>query len=167
VILIHWALGLGLQFGGAVAIMPVFARKDHEYMILAPAVNQDFVTLLHAIIEGYKSSLGVYCFSSGGAYHYMGKGSGTGDNSYLIPGLPVMYRIGSRGTCTSLSSDVSSLELYTINNINSDISATYDSLKKSLAEFVQELKGSRGKGSSKEDYDTDNKPPDDETDNEN
>lgn len=32
-----------------------------------------------------------------------------------MTGLPVIFRIGSRGDCTSDRSDVSSLELYTVN----------------------------------------------------
>ena len=33
-------------------------------------------------------------------------------------GLPVIYRIGTRGDCTSVRSDVSSLELYTVRFMN-------------------------------------------------
>jgi hypothetical protein len=136
-IAIHNALGLVLQLGDeAVVVVPLFARKDHEYMIIAPQVDETFATLIYTILEGYKNNLGVYCFSAGGTYQFMGNQASELD-SYVQPGLPVLFRSGSRGLCTSVSSDVSSLELYTVNNINTDISLTFNALKKSLEDFLE------------------------------
>ncbi|OXA59155.1 hypothetical protein Fcan01_04224 [Folsomia candida] len=132
---VHDALGLVVRFGDAVAMVPLFSRKDHEYMILAPQVDDTFATLIYTILEGYKNNLGVYCFSAGGAYPFLGDQTRNLD-AYLQPGLPAIFRSGSRGLCTSVSSDVSSLELYTVNNINSDISVTLNALKKSIETFL-------------------------------
>lgn len=104
-------------------------------MILAPQVDDTFATLIYTILEGYKNNLGVYCFSAGGAYPFLGDQTRNLD-AYLQPGLPAIFRSGSRGLCTSVSSDVSSLELYTVNNINSDISVTLNALKKSIETFL-------------------------------
>lgn len=110
---IHSALGLTLQLGEAVIIVPLFSRKDHEYMIIAPEVDETFAGAVYTVLQAYKDNLGVYCFSSGGTYPFMGDQTRDLD-SYLEPGVPVLFRFGSRGLCTSISSDVSSLELYTV-----------------------------------------------------
>jgi len=69
--------------------------------------------LLHRVIEGYKNNLGVFCFSSAGAYPPF-IDEFYSSPSHESPGLPAMFRIASRGVCTSVSSDVSSLELFTV-----------------------------------------------------
>ncbi|CAL8144873.1 unnamed protein product [Orchesella dallaii] len=118
---LHVALGLSISHGEAIALVPIVARKDHEFMILSTNLNEDVVSLIYNVMQAYLHKLGVYCFSSGAVYPKVGGGEGD-------TGMPVIFRIGSRGTCTSVGSDVSSLELYTINNINSDLAKTYNGL---------------------------------------
>lgn len=103
------------------------ARKDNEFMILAPQLNEDVVSLIHDVLEAYNNRLGVYCFSCGAVFPKMGDDDGD-MNTNGATGMPVIFRIGSRGTCTSIASDVSSLELYLLNNINSDLDKTFNSL---------------------------------------
>lgn len=84
-------------------------------MIFSHSVDESFATLIERVIESYQKNLGVYCFSSGGTYPVMG---GVADiDRYTEPGLPALFRFGSRGVCTSVSSDVSSLDLYTVSDL--------------------------------------------------
>lgn len=80
-------------------------------MILAPQLNEDFVSLIYGVLQTYLNRLQVYCFSGGGVYPIIG------EESTNLSGMPVILRIGSRGTCSAIASDVSSLELYTVCNI--------------------------------------------------
>ena len=43
---LHMYLGLGVAVGGASAIVPLTSHKDHEVMVIADDVNDDFVFLL-------------------------------------------------------------------------------------------------------------------------
>ncbi|CAG7834303.1 unnamed protein product [Allacma fusca] len=121
ILLIHWALGLVVPQKDAIAVVPITARKDHEYMIISQSLNTDVVVLLWRILQTYRNELGIYCFSSAASLP---------PRSSVQGALPFIYRIGSRGDCTSLRSDVSSLELYTMNNINSNLAETLKFLQK-------------------------------------
>merc|ERR1711860_414250 len=115
-----------------VVLSPLDAHKDHELVIISEDMGNDFVNAVALVYETYKTKLGVFCFSS----------------SYALPlteeqrknekynSLPVMVKFGSRGNCQSVLSDVSSLELYALYNVNtnpySTISAFHETLTKKL-----------------------------------
>eukprot|EP00092_Neocalanus_flemingeri_P080042 GFUD01099793.1.p1 GENE.GFUD01099793.1~~GFUD01099793.1.p1 ORF type:complete len:414 (+),score=71.54 GFUD01099793.1:115-1356(+) len=118
----HVGLGLGVVEGGAVAIVPLTSHKDHEIMIMAKEVNQDFIFLLSAVMEMYNEKLGVFCRSMGMAFPPLVS---------KIPEetLPAVLRVGSRGSCSSSVSDASSLDLYGVFSVNVDPVQTISALK--------------------------------------
>jgi hypothetical protein len=93
-------------------------------MVIAPEVTDDFADSIYNILETYKTHLNVYCFSAGGTYPFMGMPLKDVDR-YSRPGLPAMFRFGSRGVCTSISSDVSSLELYSVRSCVSPFNLSF------------------------------------------
>ena len=74
-------------------------------MIVSSSLNMDAVKLLYRVLQTYKTKLGVYCFSAGASLPAMSSSN---------VGLPFIFRIGSRGDCSAVRSDVSSLELYVV-----------------------------------------------------
>lgn len=104
---VHIALGLGIRVGANVILSPLDAVKDHEFVLLGPRIDESFAELLNAIINAFRDELEVLCWSSGMAWPQDGD--------------LAMLRIGSRGSnCLSDVSDVSSLELYMFNSIDTD-----------------------------------------------
>jgi len=122
----RFALGLGIRQGNAFALVPISARKDHEFWIVSEELNQDVTKLLYRILQAYRTKLNIFCHSSAAVYPPLSDHPSGVKN---MDGLPVVFRIGSRGDCTSDRSDVSSLELYTVNNINSNLAETMNALE--------------------------------------
>jgi hypothetical protein len=64
--------------------------------------------LLHQVIQTYYHSLSIYCFSTGIAFP---------PAEPLASRSPAVIRIGTRGDCSSVHSDISSLELYMVGGL--------------------------------------------------
>ena len=47
----HLKLGLGVRLGSVVILVPLDAHKDHEFVIISPNLNQDWVRAFHAVIR--------------------------------------------------------------------------------------------------------------------
>ena len=58
----HLDLGLAVREGDAVAMVPLTSHKDHEVMIVAKYVDNDFVFLLHAVLTMYNKVSNVLIF---------------------------------------------------------------------------------------------------------
>jgi hypothetical protein len=120
----HVLIGLGVRVGEAVVISPLDARKDHEFVIVSPRPNADYVNAFHTVYRTYLDQLGVFCWSSASAWPPRME-----DPRHA---LPVVTRIGSRGNCQAMMSDVSSLELYMFDNINTNPYATIKAFERTL-----------------------------------
>jgi len=129
----HMDLGLAVREGDAVAMVPLTSHKDHEVMIIAKYVDTDFVFLLHAVLTMYKQELGVYCTSLGMSWPPIPP---TPSNKVL----PAIARIASRGDCSNIASDVSSLELFSFFVINVDPIRTIRTLRSTINKLKEDAK---------------------------
>ena len=141
----HIALGLGLRYRTASIIIPLDSQKDHEFVIVGTKNLRDWIQLLYIVYRTYVEELQVYCFSSGMAWptsilfpdpQTLNRTEQKSFQNMPIKNGSLMYaKIGSRGNCQSVESDVSSLELYTINSLSTDPYVTFRALKKTLQKY--------------------------------
>ncbi|XP_069693300.1 uncharacterized protein [Periplaneta americana] len=110
---IHHALGLSVTMGNAIAISPLTPVREHEIIILSNHPEADFFRLFYYVIQTYYNKIQRMCFSSGLAFPAMH----ITDSS---ASLPAIARIGTRGQCNAYTNDVSSLELYVMQNVHVD-----------------------------------------------
>ena len=115
---LHSSLGLAVTHGEATALVPLTSHKDHEIMIISREVGPDFLFLFTRVMEMYNEKLGVFCRSLGMMWPRLDKRSGL-----------AILRVGSRGACHSQISDVSSLELYGVFNVNVEPVHTINTLR--------------------------------------
>ena len=161
---VHIALGLGLRYRTASIVVPLDSQKDNEFVIVGTSSLRDWTRLLYLVHRTYIEELKVYCFSTGMAWptsilfrssdlkiSKIGKdlkGSEELSDSpnskkvkrtipkTLKPAGSLMFaRVGSRGNCQSVESDVSSLELYLINHLSTDPYVTISALKRILKKY--------------------------------
>ncbi|CAF0788593.1 unnamed protein product [Didymodactylos carnosus] len=104
---IHMALNLTLSLGGITVIVPITSKKEYDIILLAENFDERIVTVIYQIIQGYFHRLKQYSFSS---------------CLYLPPlshdesGIPPVYfRIIPRGHVQNVQSEISSLELLSVN----------------------------------------------------
>ena len=117
---LHLALGLGLAVPGGHILVPLTSRKDNEFLVVYRGSGlAGLGHIIHQLVATYTTELSVYCWNMGVAWPVMHDGDG-----------PTLLRIGARGDCSSVRSDVSSLELYTFYSLNVDPYQTLASLKK-------------------------------------
>ena len=50
---LHTSLGLAVSHGQATALVPLTSHKDHEVMVIADKVEEDFLFLLEAVLNMY------------------------------------------------------------------------------------------------------------------
>ena len=115
---LHTRLGLAVTHGQATALVPLTSHKDHEVMIVSREVGPDFLHLFTRVMEMYNEKLGVFCRSLGMRWPRLDRRSGL-----------AILRVGSRGACDSQISDVSSLELYGVFNVNVEPLHTINTLR--------------------------------------
>lgn len=84
--------------------------REHEIIIFSSYPGTDLFRLFYYVIQTYYHKLERMCFSTGLAFPVLCSRGKSGS-------LPAIIRIGTRGQCNSLTSDVSSLELYVVCNI--------------------------------------------------
>ncbi|KDR16481.1 uncharacterized protein LOC110832564 [Zootermopsis nevadensis] len=108
---LHHALGLSVMLGDAVAISPLTPVREHEIIILSTYPGTDLFRLFYYVIQTYYHKLERMCFSTGLGFPVMRPS---------ITTLPAIIRIGTRGQCNSHTNDVSSLELYMMQNVHVD-----------------------------------------------
>ena len=160
----HIALGLGLRYHTASIVVPLDSQKDNEFVIIGTSSLRDWTRLLYLVHRTYIEELKVYCFSSGMAWptsilfpssdkqvriSKIGKDlkgleelpdpPNSTKVKRTIPKKPagslMFARVGSRGNCQSVESDVSSLELYLINHLSTDPYVTISALKRVLKKY--------------------------------
>lgn len=120
----HIRAGLGLRIDpNTVILVPLDAHKDNEFLIISKNLDVGFKKAFHLVYRTYLDHLNVFCWSCGIVWPSMSVQSKEG-------GLPLMARIGGRGNCQSLMSDVSSLELYVMFNVNSNPFKAMQALQK-------------------------------------
>jgi len=123
---IHIALGLAVTQGNATILVPLTSRKDHEFLVVYRGENMgELGQVLYAITATYTNHLSVFCWNMGMSWPPLPLQPG--------PTHPTILRIGSRGECTSIRSDVSSLELYTFYSLNVDPYKSIAALKKQIS----------------------------------
>ena len=146
---LHIALGLGVRYHTASIIVPIDSQKEHEFVIVGTTSLRDWIRAFYLIYRTYVEELKVYCFSSGMAWptsiltEHIQTLSNMKRNNRKTPrknrsassfddGNLMFARIGGRGNCESIESDVSALELYAINHLSSDPFTTIRALKKTI-----------------------------------
>ncbi|XP_066993268.2 uncharacterized protein [Anabrus simplex] len=114
VIKMHEALGLVLRFNKVVALAPLVPHRSHELWLISNEPCKELFQLLYYTVKMYQSGLSQFCFSMGGALPV--------PNQEFDPekSLPSVIQIGTRGDCSSSVNDISSVELYLFNNVNTD-----------------------------------------------
>ena len=95
-------------------------------MLIAEEPDEDWLRGFYLIYQTFLLELKLFCWSAGFAWP---KVSGDLQSN----SLPAIVRIGSRGNCQSMVSDVSSLELYSVYNVNSNPFATMKAFMKVMS----------------------------------
>lgn len=124
----HHALGLSVTLGDAIAISPLTPVKEHEIMIFCNSPGMDMFRLFYYVIQTYYK-LERLCFSTGLVLPVM--------NSKNRPSLPAIIRIGTRGQCNSHTNDVSSLDLYMMQNVQVDPYRIIKSLQETVDKMAK------------------------------
>ncbi|CAF0927047.1 unnamed protein product [Rotaria sordida] len=109
---IHMAFNLTISFNGITVLIPITSRKEYDIIVLAENFDERFIKVIYQIIQGYFNKLKQFSFSS---CLYLPPLSPNQDDSGLTP---VYYRIIPRGQISSLLSEISSLDLLSIHNVN-------------------------------------------------
>ena len=137
---VHVALGLGIRYHSASIIVPIDSQKDNEFVIIGKTNLSDWIRAMYFIHRTYIEELKVYCFSSAMAWPTFILSEdrnplNTWSTSSSDDGNLMFTRIGGRGNCQSVESDVSSLELYAINHLSSDPFITFQALKNTITKY--------------------------------
>ena len=141
---LHISIGLGVRYRSTSILVPIDATKENEFIIIGSTSLSDWVRALYLIHRTYIEVLKVYCFSSGMAWPSFIITEDNIDlndiNTNMLPNSDevgnLMYaRIAGRGNCQSIESDVSSLELYSINHLSSDPYKSFQALKTTIMKY--------------------------------
>ncbi|UJR07775.1 hypothetical protein I4U23_012058 [Adineta vaga] len=109
---VHAALNLSISLGGLTIFTPITSRKEYDIIVFGENFDERFIEVIYNILQGYFNKLKQYSFSS---CLYLQPLSPTVDDRGLTP---VYFRIIPRGQASSLLSEVSSLDLLSIYNVN-------------------------------------------------
>ena len=122
-------------------LVPLTSRKDHEFLVVYRGHSPYVLgNILHTIIKTYTEHLSVLCWNMGVAWPPIHTQPGGGSIWEPRPPQakeltrPILLRIGSRGDCTSLRSDVSTRELYIFYGLNVDPYSSIQKLKHVISE---------------------------------
>ena len=119
---IHQALGLGWKSGDAGVMVYLTALKQNEIMMLGPDLTASFVKSLARMVVDFRDKLRVKSFNLGIVFPPLGDGAGW-------ERFPVIARLLDRGDTSSISSDISAMELYGANVVTSDPWETAQALR--------------------------------------
>jgi len=106
------AFNLTISLNGLTILVPITSRKEYDLIVLAENFDERVIHVIYQILQGYFNKLKQYSFSS---CLYLPPLSPIEDDKGLTP---VYYRIIPRGQVSSLLSEVSSLDLLSIHNVN-------------------------------------------------
>ena len=148
---LHIALGLGMRYRTTGIVVPIDAQKEHEFIILGTTNLKDWIRAMYLVYRTYVEELSVYCFSSGMAWptFVISRSENKAVTNNLQKSSPsktprhdveeedslMFARMGGRGNCQAVESDVSSLELYTINHLSSDPYITIKALQNTIDKY--------------------------------
>ncbi|KAK3103632.1 hypothetical protein FSP39_020641, partial [Pinctada imbricata] len=122
---IHSALGLAVQYKSAVAFASLVPKKDNEVVVMCETPNDDFFTLMYFVYRAFLDDMEKLCYSSGIAFPSL-------DDNDVRGRLPAYARIITRGAVADIRSDISSLELFTSPNANTDPYKVIHYIKQSI-----------------------------------
>ncbi|XP_067935903.1 uncharacterized protein [Watersipora subatra] len=108
---VYDSLGLSVRYKSSVAIATLTPKKDNEIVIICKDALLDFYSLLYYVIRAYVDDMKIYPFSMALTLPAMDQST---------PDMPAFIRIITRGTASEIRSDISSLELFSFNNVASD-----------------------------------------------
>ena len=112
---VHRALGLARAFGPVEALAYLTPIKEKEVLLVGPAVDDDFVAALHAVLDTYVSRLGVRSFN---VALYLPPLAPVADDWSVLPGA--LARIVDRGDLNNKTADIGAMELYAASVVSSD-----------------------------------------------
>ncbi|XP_069173007.1 uncharacterized protein [Procambarus clarkii] len=106
---VHAALGLVVEYGDAAAIATLTGKADLEVMFLSDYPGDDFYRLIYYTVQAYHDTFQQLCKSLGGAWPALGTSEQASKGR-----IPAVARLVSRGHCSSLRADYSSLEIFQV-----------------------------------------------------
>lgn len=106
---IHAALGLVVEYGDAVAVATITGKADLEVMFLSDYPGDDFYRLIYYTVQAYHDTFTQLCKSLGGAWPALGTSKEASQGR-----IPAVARLVSRGDCTSIRADYSTLEIFQV-----------------------------------------------------
>jgi hypothetical protein len=110
---VHEALGLGWKSGDTRVMVYLTAFKQNEVMILAPELTPSLTENIYNVLSCFRDKLNVRSFNVGIVFPPLGDRAGW-------EGFPVVARMVDRGDIENMSSDISAMEFYGANVVNSD-----------------------------------------------
>ncbi|XP_062595639.1 uncharacterized protein LOC134256993 [Saccostrea cucullata] len=124
-IMIHMSLGLGVKYGKAAALASLLPKKDNEVIIISEEADQDFYDLLYFTYRAFIDDMEKLCYSSG-------VGLPSFDREDKLGRIPAFARLITRGPVEDIRADMSSLELFTAQNANTDPYKVIQFIRKSI-----------------------------------
>ncbi|MBN1483356.1 MAG: hypothetical protein JXA37_01420 [Chloroflexia bacterium] len=109
------ALGLSRSYGPVEALAYLTPIKEREVLLLGPAVDDDFVDALYAVLQAYVQRLGVRCFN---LVLYLPPLAPVPEDWSGFPG--VLARLVDRGDPNNRTADVGAMELYASSVVSGD-----------------------------------------------
>ncbi|XP_064606167.1 LOW QUALITY PROTEIN: uncharacterized protein LOC135471048 [Liolophura sinensis] len=129
----HKALNLSIQLGEAVAFAHLIPRKDDEVVVMSRLPDEDFFKLIYYTVRAFIEDMEKFCFSLAVALPTMG-GDKTGQ-------IPAFARIVTRGSVSSIRSDISSVDLFVASNVNIDPYKVIGYIRNSVAKRYTDTSG--------------------------
>ncbi|KAK6175378.1 hypothetical protein SNE40_013854 [Patella caerulea] len=108
---VNAALGLTVQHGDAIAFANLVPKKDNEVVIISNKASQSFFQLIYYVMRAFIDDMDKLAIS-------MGIGCPSLDHN--AKQMPAVARIVTRGAVADVRSDMSSLELFSVTNVNID-----------------------------------------------
>ncbi|XP_014670219.1 PREDICTED: uncharacterized protein LOC106811190 [Priapulus caudatus] len=121
---IHQALGLAVSYGAATAFAHLTPTKDNEVVIISRAADGDFYSMLHYVIRALVDDMDRLAYSIGIVLPPLGNTDGRGY-------MPAFARVVSRSEGGNVS-DISSIELFNVNNVNVDPNEVFRRVRNSV-----------------------------------
>ncbi|XP_050411871.1 uncharacterized protein LOC126826813 [Patella vulgata] len=108
---VNTALGLTVQHGDAIAFANIVPKKDNEVVIISNKASQSFFQLIYYVMRAFIDDMDKLAIS-------MGIGCPSLDHN--AKQMPAVARIVTRGAVADVRTDMSSLELFSVTNVNID-----------------------------------------------
>ncbi len=123
----HEMVGCGFEKEGVRIIANLAPIKEHEVVLLSPALDDSLKDRIFEVLSCYRDALGVSAFN---LVIYMPPMGEHGDENW--EGFPVMVRIVDRGDPTNRTNDFGAMELYAASVVSSDPLALARTLEETM-----------------------------------